>query len=159
MLPARLIKDLDKHLGIFDVGSSKNEVDINKVLVDVANNNLYQNDRDIQQRLENEVELIEKALQKFSGLNIIKNKDLALHTGKFGSLVSGFAGTDADLDLTILTNCYVKEDDFLRVLHEFLKKEYQEGDRRSNGRRAIPELIQTAKIPLITVNINERGKK
>lgn len=35
---------------------------------------------------------------------------MELHLGKFGSLVSGFASTDADLDLTILTNSYVKED-------------------------------------------------
>ena len=55
MLPAKLITDLDKHLGIFEVGSTKNEVEINRVLVDVANNNLYQNDRDVQQRLENEL--------------------------------------------------------------------------------------------------------
>jgi hypothetical protein len=41
-------------------------------------------------------------------MNIIKEKDLSLHIGKFGSIVSGFAGTDADLDLTILTNSYVK---------------------------------------------------
>ena len=64
----------------------------------------------MQQRLDNEVELIEKALEKFSGLNIIKDKKLSLHVAKFGSLISGFASTDADLDLTILTNCYVKED-------------------------------------------------
>ena len=46
-------------------------------------------------------------LKKFSGLNLIKEKGLTLRLGKFGSLISGFAGTDADLDLTILTNCYV----------------------------------------------------
>ena len=75
-----------------------------------AQNSLYQNDRDIQQRLDNEVELIQKSLEKFSGLNIIKEKNLSLHLGKFGSLISGFASTDADLDLTIMTSCYVKED-------------------------------------------------
>jgi hypothetical protein len=30
-----------------------------------------------------------------------------MHLSKFGSLISGFAGGDADLDVTILTNCYV----------------------------------------------------
>lgn len=64
----------------------------------------------MQQRLDNEVELIQKALDKFSGLNVIKDKELVLHLGKFGSLVSGFASTDADLDLTVLTSSYVKED-------------------------------------------------
>jgi len=32
---------------------------------------------------------------------------MVLRLGKFGSLMSGFAGTDADLDLTIITNSYV----------------------------------------------------
>ena len=103
--------------------------------------------------------MIEKALEKFSGLNIIKDKDITLHLGKFGSLISGFASTDADLDLTILTNSYVKEEEFLKVLQEFLRKEYQEGDRRSFGRKVLPELILTAKTPLITITINERGKQ
>lgn len=92
-------------------------------------------------------------------MNKIKDKDMELHLGKFGSLISGFASTDADLDLTILTNCYVKEEQFLKILHQFLKKEYQEGDRRSPGRRAIPDLILTAKTPLITITISERGQK
>lgn len=104
------------------------------------------------------MELIKKALEKFSGLNVIKEKNIELHLGQFGSLTSGFAGLDADLDLTIITNSYVKEDEFLKILYEFLKKEYQEGDRRSTGRKAIPELILTAKTPLITIKISEREK-
>jgi hypothetical protein len=36
--------------------------------------------------------------------------------GKFGSLISGFAGLDADLDLTILTNSYINEAELLKVL-------------------------------------------
>jgi hypothetical protein len=158
MLPPQFITRLDKHFGL-DVGSNASEVEINRVLIETAQNSLYQNDRDAQQSLDNEVELIRKALDKFSGLNIIKDKNLVLHLGKFGSLISGFASTDADLDLSIMTNCYVKEDEFLKLLHEFLKKEYQEGDRRSSGRRATPELILTAKTPLITITITEMGRK
>ena len=46
----------------------------------------------------------------------------------------------------------------MKLLHEFLKKEYQEGDKRSPGRKVIPDIILTAKTPLITVTISERGK-
>ena len=55
MLPAKLISDLDRHLGVSDVGSNEKEVKINKILVEIAQNSLYQNDRDIKQRLDNEV--------------------------------------------------------------------------------------------------------
>ena len=55
MLPAKLISDLDRHLGVSDVGSNEKEVKINRVLVEIAQNSLYQNDRDIKQRLDNEV--------------------------------------------------------------------------------------------------------
>lgn len=50
-------------------------------------------------------------------MNTIKEKGIVLRLGQFGSLISGFAGLDADLDLTILTNCYVNEPEFLKVLH------------------------------------------
>ena len=62
MLPADFVAKLDKHLGVAEVGSNAYEVEVNKTLVEVAQMSLYQNDRDVQQRLENEVELIEKAL-------------------------------------------------------------------------------------------------
>ena len=90
---------------------------VNKMLVEIAQMNLYQNDRDMQQQLEGEVDLIKKALEKFSGLDVIKKKSLTLRLAKFGSLTSGFAGIDADLDLTILTNCYVNELEFLTLLY------------------------------------------
>jgi hypothetical protein len=106
MLPPELIRDLDKRLGR-EVGGSEEELSLNKALMELAQENAYANDEVAKQRLEDEVKLIEKALQKFSGLNIIKSKGLQLRLGKFGSLTSGFAGVDADLDLTILTNCYV----------------------------------------------------
>lgn len=106
MLPPELIRDLDKRLGR-EVGGSEEELSLNKALMELAQENAYANDEVAKQRLEDEVRLIEKALQKFSGLNIIKSKGLQLRLGKFGSLISGFAGVDADLDLTILTNCYV----------------------------------------------------
>lgn len=71
--------------------------------------------------------MIERILSRFAGLNIIKTENkLRLRLAKFGSLVSGFASGDADLDLTILTNCYVKEQDFLKILHSFMVGELKE---------------------------------
>ena len=51
MLPADFVAKLDKHLGVAEVGSNANEVEVNKTLVEVAQMSLYQNDRDVQQRL------------------------------------------------------------------------------------------------------------
>ncbi len=46
---------------------------------------------------------------------------MEIRLAKFGSLVSGFGGTDSDLDITILTNSYVNESNFLSYLADFLK--------------------------------------
>jgi hypothetical protein len=40
----------------------------------------------------------------------------------------------------------------LKLLHEFLKREYKEDSRR-NGRRVQVEIITSAKTPLISVKI------
>ena len=53
MLPKSLVTALEKKLGINEVGGSPFEVEVNKTLLELANNNLYQNDRDVQQRLDN----------------------------------------------------------------------------------------------------------
>lgn len=151
-----MIKAVEKKLGA-SVGSDDREIHLNKMLVEIAQNNAYQNDQQAQQRFEDEVKIIEKALQKFSGLNMITEKKLTLRLGRFGSLTSGFAGVDADLDLTILTNCYVNEIELLKLLHEFLRKEYKE-DNRKGGRRIDMELILSAKTPLIAISIKERGE-
>jgi len=52
MLPTSLTVQIDKRLGVNEVGSTENEVQINKTLIEVAQNSLYHNDRDIQQRLD-----------------------------------------------------------------------------------------------------------
>jgi DNA polymerase sigma len=157
MLSAQLIRDLDKKLGN-KVGDSNEEMAINDFLFDVAINNAYGSDPEVQQRLEDEVKAIEKTLQKFSGLNIIKTKGYQLRLGKFGSLTSGFAGLDADLDLTVLTNCYVNEIEFLKLLYEFLKKEYKQDEGRNATRKVVVELIAAAKTPLINLKVVERGR-
>ena len=76
-----------------------------------------------------------------------------LKLGRFGSLVSGFAGLEADLDLTILTNSYVKEVEMLKLLAEFLRKDYREDERGRNGRRMLIDPILSAKTPLVAIRI------
>jgi DNA polymerase sigma len=47
-------------------------------------------------------------LDKFSGRKIFTDAlKLEMHLAKFGSIISGFATRKTDMDLTILTNCYV----------------------------------------------------
>lgn len=60
-------------------------------------------------------------MNKFRGTKKIEELQLDLKLAKFGSLISGFAGTEADLDVTILTNSYVNENNFLQYLCDFLK--------------------------------------
>lgn len=50
-----------------------------------------------------------------------ENLKIELHLAKFGSIVSGFATRDTDMDLTILTNCYIDEITLLTYLKEFLE--------------------------------------
>jgi hypothetical protein len=47
-------------------------------------------------------------LNKLAGSKRCRDSKMTFYLAKFGSLVSGFAGNDADLDVTILTNTYVK---------------------------------------------------
>ena len=130
---------------------------VNHALVDIAQRNSYSNDQESQQRLEQEVSLLESALNKFSSLSPIKSKGLVLRVGRFGSLISGFAGLEADLDLTILTNSYVKEVELLKLLADFLRKEYKDDDRNAGRRMYIDPIIQ-AKTPLVAVKIVNKGQ-
>ena len=66
--------------------------------------------------------MIKDLLHQFSGTKKVKDQfKLEIRLAKFGSLVSGFGGTDSDLDITILTNSYVNESNFLSYLADFLK--------------------------------------
>jgi len=71
MLSPKLMKDLEKFLGV-NIGSNNDEIEINKILVQIAQQNDYSNDKEIQQRLEDEIKVIENILKRFSGLNIFK---------------------------------------------------------------------------------------
>ncbi len=61
--------------------------------------------------------------------------------------MSGFAGTDTDLDVTILTNSYVHENNFLQYLVDFLKIEFAEHDKKT-GRTTKVQKID-ASTPLV----------
>ena len=75
---------------------------------------------------------------------------------KFGSLVSGFGGADADLDITLLTDCYIKEKVLLEHLSDFLRMELEKV-RRSDKEYKV-EFIKTASTPLVTVKIRIGGR-
>ena len=45
---------------------------------------------------------------------------MEFRVGKFGSVVNGFAMDDADMDITIMTNNYIKERYLLEMLSGFL---------------------------------------
>lgn len=62
--------------------------------------------------------------------------------GKFGSIVNGFAMDDADMDITIMTNSYINERDFLEILSGFLKM-------RLNSHDYSVKNIPNANVPLI----------
>ncbi len=65
-------------------------------------------------------------LDKFSGRKMFTEKlKLELRLAKFGSIISGFATRNTDMDLTILTNCYIDEVLFLQYLQEFLEVEFK----------------------------------
>lgn len=72
-----------------------------------------------------------------------------MHVSKFGSLVSGFAGTDTDLDITVLTNSFVNENNFLLYLAEFLKIEFAEHDKKTGKTTKVQKI--DASTPLVEV--------
>lgn len=60
-------------------------------------------------------------MNKFCSMKLLQNDlKLKLHLAVFGSNVSGFASRNTDMDLTILTDCYVHEKNFLQYLQKFL---------------------------------------
>ena len=69
---------------------------------------MFENSSNSKEKINKQYNLILSLLNKFAGSKRCRESKTTFHLAKFGSLVSGFAGSDADLDLTILTNCYVK---------------------------------------------------
>ncbi len=54
-----------------------------------------------------------------------------MRVAKFGSNVSGFASKNTDLDLTLLTDCYINEKKVLQFLKDFLDAQFKDRDKRS----------------------------
>lgn len=73
---------------------------------------------------------------------------MKLVLAKFGSNVSGFASKNTDMDLTILTDCYVDERSLLTMLHRFLEVELKEKFGEDGKFYHLKPLLQ-ARIPLI----------
>lgn len=58
ILSPGLLHQLEKYLSVTEVGENEIEMQINRALVEVAQENAYVNDQQAQQRLEDEVRLI-----------------------------------------------------------------------------------------------------
>ena len=69
---------------------------------------MFENSSNSKEKINKEYKLILSLLNKLAGSKRCRESKINFRLAKFGSLVSGFAGSDADLDVTILTNCYVK---------------------------------------------------
>lgn len=69
---------------------------------------------------------------------------IEMKVGQFGSLVNGFATDDADLDISIMTNCYVKEDDIISALAIFLT------NRLDLSRYTRPNPVTSTRVPVVS---------
>lgn len=58
-------------------------------------------------RFEEEYRMVQGILEEFRG-TVADSERFEMKIAKFGSLMNGFASGDADLDITILTNCYIE---------------------------------------------------
>ena len=74
------------------------------------------------ENLDSQFNYLMNILNKFAGLKIWKDEyaNTKLRISKFGSNVSGFASKNTDLDITILTDCYINEFKVLEYLNNFL---------------------------------------
>ena len=77
--------------------------------------------------MEEYFEYLKEIFNKFSGLRVFSQElKVKFRLAKFGSNVSGFASKNTDMDLTILTDCFVEEKSFLKILNKFLEAELKE---------------------------------
>lgn len=85
-------------------------------------------------------------------MKIFQETKLKFRLAKFGSNVSGFASKNTDLDLTILTDCYINEKDLLRVLYKFIEADLKEKFKDHSNKMYKLTLVDTARIPLIKIH-------
>ena len=84
-------------------------MEMNKKLTRIAESEFLGANVEDNEHLEAQFAYVLNILNKFSGLKLWKedNINVNLRIAKFGSNVSGFASKNTDLDITILTDCYV----------------------------------------------------
>ena len=67
---------------------------------------------------------MKEVFNKFSGMKVFtQNLKIKFQLAKFGSNVSGFASKSTDMDLTILTDCFIDEKKLLKFFYQFLEAE------------------------------------
>ena len=103
--------------------------------------------------MEEYFEYLKGIFNKFSGLKVFSQElKVKFHLAKFGSNVSGFASKNTDMDLTVLTDCYIEEKSLLRIINKFLEAELRE-KYKENGRNIYRlEFLESARIPLIKLH-------
>ncbi len=73
--------------------------------------------------------------------------------------MSGFAGADSDLDISILTNCYVNENNFLMYLCEFLKIEFAEHDKKTGRTTRVQKIDASTSLVEVEIQGDRRQAK
>jgi DNA polymerase sigma len=140
-----------------EIGVDNAELDINKFLMTLAEEDKLEANEAQVEKMDEHFNELRKIINRFSGRRLFtETMNIKMHLAKFGSIISGFATRNTDMDLTILTNCYIDETKLLEYLNEFLLVE------KRNNRGAISfehELIKDASIPLIKMKVTSaRGR-
>lgn len=145
-LPDHLLNKLETMFGE-TTGLDDSERSINQLLERIANERLLDNRADLVEILDREYLEICDVLEEFFSLKIYEGMEFSV--GKFGSVVNGFAMDDADMDITIMTDSYVKERSLLETLSGFLT-------RRLNPLDYSMEYLSNANVPVIKLKRKPR---
>ena len=124
-------------------GIDSQEIEINNFLENMADQRILRDNDPLRRELNEDYELIKRLIGEFQ-FEFEALKKIGMKIGRFGSLVNGFGTSDSDLDITILTNCYVDEKKFIEILGNFL--EFKLSD---NVYKVIS--LTNAKIPIVQI--------
>ncbi|KAL4473503.1 hypothetical protein ABPG74_022367 [Tetrahymena malaccensis] len=116
----------------------KNEEDLESILVGVYKQQKI--DEKIQQRLLQEVEFIRQIISNMRLKELFGLEYVTVQP--YGSIVSGFAQQSSDIDVSINTNCYIDEEKFILLLHNFIQSNYKNKNIKT-------EIIASKHTPLL----------
>jgi DNA polymerase sigma len=129
-------------------GMNEKERSINQMLEGIAFRYSLENRAEMKMELEKEFDYICRTLEELFNMPIFEK--LEIKVGKFGSLVNGFATDDADLDITICTNCYIKETFILEMVSGFLSKKLDIKNKTYDN----PNYVSNASVPVVKITRN-----